>query len=33
MLDALMGPSRNQDQATKDTETPDFADEKVPGLD
>lgn len=29
MLDALMGPSRNQDQATKDTETPDFADEKV----
>ncbi|CAE7681389.1 Luc7l3 [Symbiodinium sp. CCMP2592] len=27
MLDALMGPSRNQ--ASKDTETPDFADEKV----
>ena len=31
MLDALMGPSRNQ--ASKDTETPDFADEKVLGLD
>mmetsp|Transcript_18617 Transcript_18617/g.34939 ORF Transcript_18617/g.34939 Transcript_18617/m.34939 type:complete len:335 (+) Transcript_18617:69-1073(+) len=29
MLDALMGPSRNQNQLSKESDSPDFADDKV----